>query len=61
MIDEFIQDFSKLLKKGHSAGSITKDFERFMENRNQLSNRYASMEGLTRDEFQSAWYEYVGD
>lgn len=61
VIDEFIQDFSKLLKKGHSAGSITKDFERFMENRNQLSNRYASMEGLTRDEFQSAWYEYVGD
>ena len=61
VIDEFIQDFSKLLKKGHSAGSITKDFEKFLENRNQLSNRFQTMEGISRDEFQSAWYEYVGD
>ena len=61
VIDEFIQDFSKLLKKGHSASSITKDFEKFLENREQLSNRYNAMEGLTRDEFQSSWYEFVGD
>ena len=61
VIDEFIQDFSRLLSKGHTAKNITQDFERFMENRNQLSNRYHSMEGITQDEFQSAWYEFMGD
>ena len=61
VIDEFIQDFSRLLQKGHNAKSITKDFEKFLEDRNQLSNRYQSMEGLTRDEFQASWYEFMGD
>ena len=61
VIDEFIQDFSKLLQRGHSANSITRDFEQFLENRNQLSDRYQNMEGLTPDEFQSSWYEFMGD
>lgn len=61
VIDEFIQDFSRLLKKGHSAQNITRDFEKFLENRNQLNNRYQSMEGLSSDEFQEAWYEYMGE
>ena len=42
-------------------GSSKVDFEKFLEDRNQLSNRYQSMEGLTRDEFQASWYEFMGD
>ena len=61
VIDEFIQEFSRLLQNGHTAQNITKDFEAFLENRNQLSNRYHTMEGITQDQFQAAWYEYVGD
>lgn len=61
VIDEFIQDFSRLLKKGHSAKSITSDFNQFLENRNQMQRRSASMEGLSSAESMGLWSEFIGD
>lgn len=61
VIDEFIQDFSKLLKKGHSAGDITSDFNKFLENRSQLQSRSDSMEGLSNSDIMNLWDEFTGD
>lgn len=59
VIDEFIQDFSKLLQKGHSAGDITSDFNQFLENRSQLQSRGEQMEGLSNGDIMSLWDEFV--
>lgn len=59
VIDEFIQDFSKLLSRGHSANQITTDFNQFLENRSQLQNRASSMEGLTNAEIMNLWDEFT--
>lgn len=61
VIDEFIQDFSKLLKKGHTASSITSDFEKFLENRSQMQTRADQMEGMSNAESMSLWDEFIGD
>lgn len=61
VIDEFIQDFGKLLKRGYKASQITSDFEKFLANRAALQNRADNMLGLTPDETQLAWYDFVGD
>ena len=61
VIDEFIQDFSKLVKRGYKPQNITKDFEKFLENRSQLSSRFQSMEGMTTEQFQASWYDFIGD
>lgn len=61
VIDEFIQDFSKLLKKGHSASSIVSDFNQFLENRSQMQNRANNMEGLDAGQTQNLWDEFIGD
>lgn len=61
VIDEFIQDFSKLLSKGHNPKQITSDFNQFLANREALQNRSNHMLGLSPDEIQSAWYDYIGD
>lgn len=61
VIDEFIQDFSKLRKKGYSAEEIERDFDIFLENRKKLNKRALNMEGLTEDELRSYWDEFVGD
>lgn len=59
VIDEFIQDFSSLLKSGYNPKSITKDFNEFLENRKQLGARSASMEGVTPDYIQGVWYDFI--
>lgn len=62
VIDEFIQDFSKLLKRGYySSQSITNDFQRFLENRSELQNRANNMQGLTAGEFSYFWNEFAGE
>ena len=60
VIDEFIQDFSKLLSKGHSAKNIVSDFNLFLENRNQLQGRMNSMEGIQSWEFSGLWDDFIG-
>ena len=61
VIDEFIQDFSKLLQKGHKAGDIIKDFNQFVENQSILRGRSDSMEGMSQSEFSTMWSRVVGD
>ena len=61
VIDEFIQDFSKLLSKGHSAKQITSDFNQFLENRSQLQNRANNMEGMSNAEVMNLWSQFIGD
>ena len=60
VIDEFIQDFSKLLSKGHSAKNIVNDFNLFLENRMQLQGRMYSMEGIQSWEFSGLWDDFIG-
>ncbi len=60
VIDEFIQDFSKLLSKGHSAKNIVNDFNLFLENRNQLQGRMNNMEGIQSWEFSGLWDDFIG-
>ena len=61
VIDEFIQDFSKLLSKGHSAKNIVNDFNLFLENRMQLQGRMENMEGIPSWEFMGLWDDFIGD
>ena len=60
VIDEFIQDFSKLLSKGHSVKNIVNDFNLFLENRMQLQGRMNSMEGIQSWEFSGLWDDFIG-
>lgn len=60
VIDEFIQDFSKLLSKGYSSKNIISDFNLFLENRMQLENRMNKMEGIHSWEFSGYWDEFIG-
>ena len=60
VIDEFIQDFSKLLSKGHSAKNIVNDFNLFLENRMQLQGRMDNMEGIQSWEFTGLWDDFIG-
>ena len=60
VIDEFIQDFSKLLSKGHSPKNIVKDFNLFLENRQQLQGRMDNMEGIPSWEFSGLWDDFIG-
>lgn len=61
VIDEFIQDFSKLLSKGHSSKNIVNDFNLFLENRMQLQGRMENMEGIPSWEFIGLWDDFIGD
>lgn len=60
VIDEFIQDFSKLVNKGHSAKNIVNDFNLFLENRMQLQGRMDNMEGIQSWEFSGLWDDFIG-
>ena len=59
VVDEFIQDFSKLMQSGYKPGQITSDFEQFLENRGQLQGRSDSMEGLSNAESMSLWHDFA--
>ena len=60
VIDEFIQDFSRLLSKGHSPKNIVNDFNLFLENRMQLQGRMDNMEGIPSWEFSGLWDDFIG-
>lgn len=60
VIDEFIQDFSKLLSKGHTAKHIVSDFNQFLENRAILQGHAESMTGLSAGDSQNLWDEFIG-
>lgn len=61
VIDEFIQDFSRLVKKGHKAENILMDYNKYLENRYGLSARESQMEGLSFQDTMESWYDMTGD
>ena len=61
VIDEFIQDFSRLVKKGHKPENILMDYNKYLENRYGLSARESQMEGLSFQDTMESWYDMTGD
>lgn len=61
VIDEFIQDFSKLRSKGHKPGEIVNDFNIFLAHQAEVKNRADNMEGLSSDFVLQSWFRFVGD
>lgn len=61
VIDEFIQDFSKLVNRGHKPGEIINDFNMFLEHQAEVKVRADNMEGLGILEFNKLWFSFVGD
>lgn len=61
VIDEFIQDFSRLVKKGHKPKNILMDYNKYLENRYGLSARESQMEGLSFQDTMESWYDMTGD
>lgn len=59
VIDEFIQDFSKLVNKGYKPKDIIFDFEKFMEDRSLLEQRSENMEGATPEVVNGFWKEFI--
>ena len=59
VVDEFIQDFSKLMQSGYKPGQITSDFEKFLENRGLLQGRADAMEGVSGADSISLWHEFA--
>ena len=60
VIDQFIQDYKALNKKGYyTKDEIQRDFEKFLENRHGLNIRATSMEGVTPEELDVYWSEFV--
>ena len=59
VIDEFIQDFSRLLNSGYNPKNIQDDFNLFLENRAKLAGRADVMEGIDSSEFGGLWDEFI--
>lgn len=56
VIDEFIADYARLRVK-HKPEDIVKDFEKFLDNRQELENREDAMQGLSGEDFNDLWYK----
>lgn len=61
VIDEFIQDFSKAISKGHKADEIVGDFNKFLEDRSAMQGRANAMEGMSNSQTRSLWDKFIGD
>ena len=59
VIDEFVQDFATMVKKGFNAKDIVSDFNTFLENRSILSKHENDMEGLTQGTTQLLWDSFI--
>lgn len=61
VIDEFIQDFSKLRQRGHKAGEIINDYQGWLAHQHDVKGRADNMDGLSGFETYSTWRNFVGD
>ena len=60
VIDEFIQDFQKLMNRGYNtADAIKSDFNQFLEDRKALDNRAENMEGISPGEMMGLFSRFV--
>ena len=60
VIDEFVQDFSKLLSRGYKGSEITDDFNKFLADRKMLDDRASAMEGMSSGEIMAMWSRFAG-
>ena len=49
------------MKKGYKGSDIQSDFNKFLENQNQLRSRSDNMEGLSSGEIMNLWDKFIGD
>ena len=60
VIDEFIQDFSKLINAGYKSSDIITDFDKFLLKRyGEVIPRADAMTGVDEDTVLSDWYDFV--
>lgn len=59
IINDFVQDFSKLLSKGYKADEITKDFDKFLADQSRLENNANNMTGITAEESALLWDRFI--
>ena len=59
VIDQFIQDFSKLRKAGYKGSDIVSDFNKFLEKETGLRKDADNMEGMSGTGFLSMWDKFV--
>lgn len=58
VIDIFIQDFGKIVQKGHSVEKIVSDFDLFLSNQAAIEERKANMHGYSAAEFAELWDKF---
>lgn len=61
VIDRFVKEYDALKKKGYDTATLKKDFDKFLEDRGQLRSRSDNMEGLTTEELNGLWSEFIGE
>lgn len=59
VINDFIQDFSKLLRKGYKAEDITADFDKFLADQARLERNADNMIGISPERNQSLWDRFI--
>lgn len=59
VIDEFIQDFSRLKKTGYKMNDILNDYNRFLADRNKLYDNSANMTGVSAGTVMESWGSYL--
>ena len=59
VIDRFAREYDVLKKKGYDTKTLKKDFDKFLEDRGLMRNRSDNMEGLTTEELNDLWSEFI--
>lgn len=59
VVDEFIQDFGRMMQRGFKPGDITSDFSQFLADREAMSNRADNMIGLSAGEMMNLWDKFI--
>lgn len=60
VIDIFVSDYVKLMKKGYKSEDIIPDFEKFVSDQIDLSGRESEMKGYSLGDFLDLWDEFIG-
>lgn len=61
VIDDFVEDFIRMLNKGFSADDILSDFNTFLTDRADLENSFDNMHGVSAEESLTLWDRFIND
>ena len=61
VIDVFLTDYVKYLKKGYKGEDILRDFDEFVSDQLGISNAEEEMKGYSLEEFQKTWRTMIGN